>query len=241
MGDGREARFWEDRWLASGVVLYDVAMQDIPNDYTDKRVVEFVDEEGRWDLESLRGLLPDWVLSEVANTIPADESPGEDRFIWQFTPDDSFSTKSAYNLVAGLDGRDKERVWKKLWKGEGHQRTHCFVWKVLKGGLPTNALRFSRHQGPTARCPVCDDGWESDMHILRECREVKKAWRVFECVIGPHFFELDRVEWIEENLFSTKWILSDIRWSLFFGCMLSAICISEIGKCLKGKILARKR
>lgn len=46
IGDGKSVRFWKDRWLASGVVIVDVAVQLIPEPFVNCMVADLVRSDG---------------------------------------------------------------------------------------------------------------------------------------------------------------------------------------------------
>lgn len=69
-----------------------------------------------------------------------------------------------------------------------HPKERCLVWKVLKGGLPTNSLRASKGIATSSLCPLCGDHEEYVAHILFDCGHVKDCWQLFGTHLLDDFF-----------------------------------------------------
>ncbi|CAN1854625.1 hypothetical protein LINPERHAP1_LOCUS41404 [Linum perenne] len=62
-------------------------------------VVNFVNEDGQWDIEKLTNALPSDAVEVVVGMSPPRGDLGADRSVWGGEDNDRFSIKSAYNLL----------------------------------------------------------------------------------------------------------------------------------------------
>lgn len=46
VGDGRSIRFWQDKWLPSGIALEEVIVEEVPEDVANRKLAFFVNNEG---------------------------------------------------------------------------------------------------------------------------------------------------------------------------------------------------
>ena len=87
--NGEEVDFWRDRWIAR-VCLKDLANED---QEVHQRVVEFIDDEGKWKLEQVKERIGNEVIKEI-EAIRTCISGGRDRTVWPSTKDGLYSVKA---------------------------------------------------------------------------------------------------------------------------------------------------
>ncbi|CAN1835862.1 Putative ribonuclease H protein At1g65750 [Linum perenne] len=174
--NGRGTSFWNDRWLDSGMVLRDFAVNDLGVDFS-ASVSNFVLPDGNWNVELLSNCLPHGALVQVIGMGPPCDQLGDDEVAWGLEANGGFSVKSAYMLVKELDLSNEDNVWKKVWTWEGPAKIKQFMWLVTHGKLMTNEERRRRHIAPDANCPECQEPCESVEHVLRKCNLAQLVWK----------------------------------------------------------------
>ncbi|KAJ8451058.1 hypothetical protein Cgig2_026867 [Carnegiea gigantea] len=86
--------------------------------------------------------------AEMILAIPLCASWPNDKLIWHYCPDGSFSVRSAYHMIMkdkrlGGEGTSgpRQSVWKVIWDLCLPPRIKMFAWRICKGILPTNQAR----------------------------------------------------------------------------------------------------
>lgn len=96
--NGAQVLFWKHAWLMDQAL--EELIDAIPTEHSNKRVNEYVTNTGEWDWATLETLLPQEFLLHLAATkidISIEES---DAIIWNRTSLGTFSTESAYRMLA---------------------------------------------------------------------------------------------------------------------------------------------
>jgi ribonuclease HI len=178
IGNVRKISFWNDSWLPSGTVLNAVVSQPIDQNLAAKTVNYFSDNNGTWNLQEIRNLLPDHMIDQINGVSAAAESLGEDNPSWPYSSNGTFTVQSAYDLILNLNNSDSN-LWNNVWKWEGPQKIKCFFWLVLKDGLKTNDKRNRCRISLNSNCALCSTERESPLHLLRDCSMVTPIWNRF--------------------------------------------------------------
>lgn len=63
--------------------------------------------------------------------------------------------------------------WSWIWRLKVPLICVLLVWLVVHDSLPTNACRFRRAMASSATCALCNEGDETVLHCLRDCRHAK--------------------------------------------------------------------
>lgn len=92
-----------------------------------------------------------------------------------------YSVRSAYGLAMSLGNqvteREREEIWVSLWKIKAPPKILNFIWRSLRGCLPSRANLLRRHVPiTTSVCPVCFYVVETDVHVLLECKFAIEVW-----------------------------------------------------------------
>ncbi|KAF7812620.1 putative ribonuclease H protein At1g65750 family [Senna tora] len=69
-----------------------------------------------WDWAHFEFLLPDYVCKLIAAISPPSEFHASDKVAWKHSSDGSFSVKTAYNSIVGVDNTQQDDVWHKIWR-----------------------------------------------------------------------------------------------------------------------------
>ncbi|CAN1245063.1 Putative ribonuclease H protein At1g65750 [Linum grandiflorum] len=196
VSSGRSTRFWHDSWLDGGICLADTLSASDYTTYDHWTVRDAVTATGGWNWDVLNPILPAFARRMVAGMNPPSEE-GEDDFMWGLEPNGRFTLKSAYNLLASIDGNTSHRLWRVIWKWRGPYRVTHFLWLAAKQRLMTNEERCRRHIATSAQCVLCNRGTESHLHTLRDCPIAKATWYdILGTRIWPSFFDDDLQVWI---------------------------------------------
>nr|KYP49443.1 Retrovirus-related Pol polyprotein LINE-1 [Cajanus cajan] len=99
VGDGTQVQFWKDRWLPSRTCLLEVALEPVLEHERGKFVSEYITEEGLWNLNNIRFLLPMSAWFEVIGSAPPSIEVDPNVMVWGGSPTGAFSIKSAYNTI----------------------------------------------------------------------------------------------------------------------------------------------
>ncbi|KAJ1405461.1 Reverse transcriptase zinc-binding domain [Sesbania bispinosa] len=167
VGNGKYVNFWHHVWLPCGSKLVDLANALVPHDVLQLIVSEMV-VNGDWNHHILQRYLLCNVVQEILmHPVPHDEL-GDDTPSWSLTPHGSFSTKTAYSLLANGIADRRKQIWDKVWRWEGHQRIRCFMWSILRGELKTNTKCAGCFRGTDSSCQLCGAHAETEIHVLRE-------------------------------------------------------------------------
>ncbi|KAJ1393261.1 Reverse transcriptase zinc-binding domain [Sesbania bispinosa] len=156
--------------------------------------------------------------------VPSANVDCPDKVMWRLTPNGFFSTKSAYHLVIQSPQGPNHKVWKVIWKLKVPHRYKCFLWMVLKGGLNTNFLRYSRKISDTDLCPLCKSNSKQAIHILRDCTKAKEIWNLLKAEdMDANFYNNDITNWIFRNLTNHSCHFGGSPWSSLFIVTLSSL------------------
>ncbi|KAJ1378244.1 Reverse transcriptase zinc-binding domain [Sesbania bispinosa] len=224
IGSGDQISFWSDRWLRSGDILLDNVLAEVPVTRLHGSVCDLSNGSGSWELNHISGLLYPQHLQEIGATLAAVSGSEIDRPLWRWSPDGTFTTKSAYESITADLCPHSTINWKTIWNWLGPYRVQHFLWLVLKGGLKTNALHFEKGMIESDLCPLCNSLAESSSHILRDCPQVTPVWHHFYSQGGPVIaLDEDITSWIFKNLARSDVTVSSLSWSLLFGIICHCI------------------
>ncbi|PNY05784.1 telomere repeat-binding factor 1-like protein, partial [Trifolium pratense] len=204
IGNGRKIRFWNDRWLPSGIVivLREVVKQPVDPCLENKTIDYFSDNNGGWRLQEASDLIPTQVMNQIFGCTAAVENVSEDKPFWPFSSNGTFTVKTAYELL--LHSHEQDSVlWNNVWKWEGPQKIKSFLWRVLNDGLKTNDKRYRCRLTTLSGCPLCSNTCESTLHLFRNCVEVKPVWNQFGFAFNRREQE-DAKSWLGNNLNPSK-------------------------------------
>ncbi|XP_042964743.1 uncharacterized protein LOC122298967 [Carya illinoinensis] len=118
-------------------------------------------------------------------SIPLSWHGEEDKILWGFTKDGRFSVRSAYHLGNDM-GRSRlgecssrqtqQQIWEGVWSLNVPNPTKQFVWKALKGILPTRQNLVQRKIIEDATCNICHGDVETVCHVLWSCLAASDVW-----------------------------------------------------------------
>ncbi|XP_026433574.1 uncharacterized protein LOC113331013 [Papaver somniferum] len=105
---------------------------------------------------------------------------GEYRIVWPFTKSGSFTTKSAYKLLAGElpdPNVPSYPIYKIIWSFPVIPKVQLFIWKCFENIFPSK-VRLSRYApSQDISCSMYDSGLpESAEHLILNCSYSRDVW-----------------------------------------------------------------
>lgn len=96
------------------------------------------------------------------------------------------------------------------------------LWKVAREALVTNFWRHKCNIVDSNASPVCLDGAETVLHVVRDCSIIQQVWNVFAHGSSRlnSFFSTDLHSWLSMNLSGPN-VLDDTGWPILFGVVIS--------------------
>ncbi|CAN1178324.1 Putative ribonuclease H protein At1g65750 [Linum perenne] len=175
--DGRNTHFWTDRWVDSGVVLADHAL-DIRRVESSLLVSEVYSKPGVWNVDFLLHVLPYNIVMQVVGMTPPSNTLGGDSIVWGLEPDGAFSVRSAYLMITDNAATPSDLVWRHIWRWNGPNKIKHFLWLATHKKLLTNEERGRRHLTNQVLCHCCSIHTESISHVIYECDFAMQVWRL---------------------------------------------------------------
>lgn len=126
----------------TGHTLLTLATQPIPQAELELPPSQFYEVGRGWMLDRFSHLLPSSTVQDFVSFHSIQQNGGRDEIVWSGTPSGAFTTKSAFELIAGCRShRHEEVLWKEIWRITGPQRVRVFLWKLCNQGILMNAIR----------------------------------------------------------------------------------------------------
>ncbi|CAN1308617.1 Putative ribonuclease H protein At1g65750, partial [Linum perenne] len=173
--DGRSTRFWTDRWVDSGVLLIDHAL-NIQGVNASTCVADLCSANGDWNADLIFSVLPRDIALQVIGMSPPRNNIGQDSFIWGLEPTGKFTVRSAYQLLTDSSSKLTDPIWDRIWRWNGPNKIKHFLWLATHNRLFTNEERSRRHLTNQVVCSRCSLQTESLSHVLLDCQFALQVW-----------------------------------------------------------------
>ncbi|CAN1745014.1 Protein DETOXIFICATION 42 [Linum perenne] len=121
--NGRNTHFWTDRWVDSGILLADHAM-DTRRVESSLLVAQVCSDSGAWNVDFLLAVLPYNIVMQVVGMTPPSSTLGDDSLVWGLEPNGVFSVRSAYLMITDNAATPTDSVWR-------HHATNSFLMEVI--------------------------------------------------------------------------------------------------------------
>ena len=109
----------------------------------------------------------------------------EDKVIWKFNSKGHYTVKSAYRYaMESLVNNEEYRIlgdWMRMWKMRIPQKCKVFLWRVLRGVLPTCMRQQDRGVPCSDIFPHCETNYENDWHMFIGCEAAKQVGKRRGC------------------------------------------------------------
>ncbi|CAN1153234.1 Putative ribonuclease H protein At1g65750 [Linum perenne] len=165
INNGKNTRFWTDRWVDSGVILIDHALNLLRVD-SSLQVADVCSAEGERNSNFLLSVLPSEIVMQVIGMSSPRDSLGDDALSWGLEPKGLFSVRSAYLMLSGNDEEASEQLWNRVWKWNGPNKIKHFLWLASHDRLMTNVERNRRHLTNQVSCSRCSLQPEMISHAI---------------------------------------------------------------------------
>ncbi|CAN0881642.1 Putative ribonuclease H protein At1g65750 [Linum grandiflorum] len=197
---GAQTKFWTDKWLDSGIILINHAL-DIQGVSINSHVNDFVLDNGLWNSSLIFSCLPSQMALQVLGMTPPSVHLGPYSLVWGLEPSRRFTIRSAYLLLKGLQEETPDQRWKGIWIWQGPNKIRHFLWLASHNRLLTNEERERRHLTNQVLCSFCSANSESCIHILRDCRFAKQVWsKIMPQVITGEELSKDWSVWLDTHV-----------------------------------------
>ncbi|KAI5348581.1 hypothetical protein L3X38_001468 [Prunus dulcis] len=181
-------------------------------------VGDFLDE-GVWDFNCLRECLSFHIIQLILSVHAGFNGSGADKYIWQFTPNGSFSVKSAYSSFLPAEASVKWD-WQFLGRLRLPPKVKTFLWIVCHRKLLTNVQMQKRGLTQVPTCPICDYPMETIAHLFKDCPLSLAIWNCLQIGNNPSPDMVDFKEWLLRNLQSKRKVYNGLPWPLVFALYL---------------------
>ena len=181
IGDGKQISLWNVPWMS--LQSSTIAMGPPPeasHSWTASQLISTDTLE--WDREKIKQTLPEFE-SEILE-IRLSKLGAKDTFVWLPAKNGSYSASSGYyaSIVkepapSFFAAPTADFNWtKEIWKVNSSQKTKIFMWKAMRGALPTGENLRRRGINAEARCPFCGEE-ESTFHLFFTCSFAAEVWQ----------------------------------------------------------------
>ncbi|KAK6164048.1 hypothetical protein DH2020_000912 [Rehmannia glutinosa] len=192
IGNGIKVRIWEDPWIPDRPHFR--TNKNIQSDRAGKLVADLINWETKsWNFT----LLHEWFCTEdikAIKTIPIRRPDCQDRIVWHYTKNGSYTVKSGYQIAKVLadmeegvpsTSRERNKIWSWLWHLRVPPKVQTFLWRCIHGALPTSSNLMRRRATSEPGCCRCGTAIETPEHALRDCPWVTFLWAVSPLRIEP--------------------------------------------------------
>ncbi|CAN1128838.1 Uncharacterized mitochondrial protein AtMg00310 [Linum perenne] len=152
--------------------------------------------QGSWVIDLLKSIFDNNTVYHIIS-IPLPSEEMDDKLIWKFAPSGAYTVHSGYEVASGKFSINKvfgptsmwdEQFWKNVWTLPVQPKLKIFLWKIIRGILPTRA-NLAKKITLVNECPVCLVEEESSEHLFMKCI---LACKLAQCLqIQTHVFEHD--------------------------------------------------
>ncbi|WVZ79516.1 hypothetical protein U9M48_027087 [Paspalum notatum var. saurae] len=190
IGDGRQALFWKDRWIA-GASVEDIApavIELVAKRTRSSQSVAVALQGNQW-IRELRGGLSVQAINQYLKLWDAVQeirlSPSvPDRILWRWSSDGHFSVHSAYQLLH--EGSILQLEIAIIWKTWAPLRIKIFLWLAWRRRLWTADRRHRHGLDARTACFLCDAADETCDHLLVSCSFSLRVWDGVLSSLGVH-------------------------------------------------------
>jgi hypothetical protein len=139
IGDGRSIELWKEPWLRSNECSYITTPMLQGGEHM--KVADIMETgSSRWNWSMINTMFNDRDIREIHN-MAINSGGREDKRIWKFNNKGHYTVKSAYRYtMENLIDNEAYRVpgnWMLIWNLRIPQRVKIFLWRVVRGCLPT--------------------------------------------------------------------------------------------------------
>ncbi|KAG0500607.1 hypothetical protein HPP92_000679 [Vanilla planifolia] len=182
IGDGKEARFEEDNWLGFLPICIWPTLINMKTGWP-ARVADCINEEGEWDVSSIRIWASDMLIDRILH-LPRARSSARDMLVQVHTETEKIDNGKIYCDLKCRQGVGAPTAswWSSnqmrgLWKLKTLPRVRLFLWRVVGDYLPTATWLARRGMAENRRCVWGCEAEETAHHVFWSCPQAQDLWR----------------------------------------------------------------
>ncbi|KAJ1412101.1 Ribonuclease H superfamily [Sesbania bispinosa] len=147
----------------------------------EETVADFIDaSRGHWKVDMTRSFFSAADVNRILS-IHLSRLDREDSLIWKLSKDGRYSVKSAYyHITENMVDNSHYKVqgdWKTLWKLKVPNCVKLFLWRLLRGCLPTRMNLQCKGVSCPATCAFCESALENEWHVFFGCMNSIACWQ----------------------------------------------------------------
>lgn len=180
-------------------------------------LVKDMRNEGNWDFSRCSFDFPN-KLTLLLKDVPFPTNHwGEDKIVWASSPSGDFEQKSAYAIARGDYDSSNSFDGKWIWNIDSMPKIKSFIWKCFLHSIPMGEVFQERGIIQDAQCQICNNGRESILHVLRDCRFAKSIWEKLHihCHVQD-FYSRGLCDWLAKNAKLTSYKVELVLWTILF-------------------------
>jgi len=139
--NGNSLNIWDSRWIPRSSSFQVITPQNLL--YVQIRVCDRIDtHNAAWHATLVENIFLH-VDAAIILDIPFCASWPEDKLVWHYTSDGSFTVRSAYHTInmskctaLGSSSRPSRGVWRTVWSLRIPPCLKLFGWRLCKGIIP---------------------------------------------------------------------------------------------------------
>lgn len=174
IGNGRSIRWDTDPWLC-GVPFSRLPLTFCSSYLTPGSLLNSLMMDGSWNGDLIASLFPPPLVDNILS-VPCGGEGLEDVLTWGKGYCDRVSVSEVYLSSIDIDPTPAMKCAALVWNLDASPRVLHFLWKVIRGGLPTSLLLSARLPCISPLCPRCQLVDESLDHLFIECPISSAVW-----------------------------------------------------------------
>ncbi|CAD5323157.1 unnamed protein product [Arabidopsis thaliana] len=193
IGNGASTNIWKDPWISSkpakGVLSTRMLPQGLHHSALNLSFVKdlIVDQGREWNLELLRSLFPEEVVSSISQ-IRLGACNTKDCFAWDYSLDGQYSVKSGYWVQMQVIRQERgirevlqpslSPIYHQIWSSDNPPKIQHFLWRCVSNCLSVAGNLYHRHLARDGACARCPNHVESVNHLLFTCSFARLVWAI---------------------------------------------------------------
>lgn len=178
IGDGKSTSLRYHHWVGQEPI-YKQIQTDIPESVSHLYVCDII-KGGKWNLDRIRHLLPQHIITDILATPLAVHSVNHDYLRWTKSEDGRFNVKSAYFLALNpnlpIPTPYYSISWKTMWKIPVPFKYRMLMWNCAHRILPVAKSLSLYISTISPVCVRCFESQEDHLHLFRDCWESSILW-----------------------------------------------------------------
>ncbi|XP_026378168.1 uncharacterized protein LOC113272568 [Papaver somniferum] len=180
VNNGKGTKIWIHKWI----IGLDIKVEPLhPSHLQYVFVSELIfTDTNSWNTSLLNMLFIPEIVEKIQNMQLSVHE--EDCMKWLPARDGNFSVKTAYNKLMEVKVQQQialnvvpTAVWKSLWKMKLPHRVKIFIWKSIKGIVPTRMRLAQAMHIIETHCEIGKHDEETLYHLPIKCPHAKAVWR----------------------------------------------------------------